>query len=51
MSALLTIVYRVRMAVTYEFSKYVPSVHTGRVPPQRKETEEWRAYQCVFGKS
>jgi hypothetical protein len=42
---LLIIVCRVRMTVTYNFSKYVPSVYAGRLLPQKKETEEWSTYQ------
>ncbi|KAF9512152.1 hypothetical protein BS47DRAFT_1394442 [Hydnum rufescens UP504] len=40
----------VRMTVTYNFSKYVPSVHAGRLLPQKKETEEWIEHVQFFAK-
>lgn len=33
--------FSARMSVTYDYSRFVPSVHAGRVLPQRRETEEW----------
>ncbi|KAF8322153.1 hypothetical protein DL93DRAFT_1264434 [Clavulina sp. PMI_390] len=37
-----------RMSVTYNYSRFVPSISAGQVLPERKESEEWAKHLAFF---